>query len=619
MKLHTTNSKKFYTKIVIVVTLCFSSYFSFGQKTKFQKNYSASYSKSIANCKEGGYIICGTTLNSGHIYLLRINENGDTIWTKHSGAGGHSYGTNIIQTLDKSFIVSGYSNAYGSVGNIWYVVKFDSLGNLKWRKDFYVNQGAEYPGKMIEVNSNKIVIVGTVGSYATRSHIGILAIDSMGNILWNKQYGKNGTEVMSYNFLKVNNGYLITGRIDINNTNNFSLYIIRTNEIGDTLWTKILGNTEGFDIASLVVTSDNNYVVAGNYTTNGNIGDAFLMKIDSVANIIWFKRYSYNGYIIFNVLKETNSRGLILGGRVMGFPTYRRDALALETDTTGNILWSKTYNQLYDDIINDISIASDGGYFFIGESNVSASNTNTLLIKTDSLGQSGCQEYNESSIVIGLDTLYEKYFSTIFVNSTMTQLNTGGFSLPYNDSITTFCFFKDTILPTSLHSFTATPQQSKVLLQWQTATETNNDYFTVQRSSNSDNWQDITTIKGAGNSSVAKKYTSTDNNPLQGTSYYRIKQTDFNGSVSYSEVRRVELGTRNLGISVYPNPASKVLHINTESKATIKIYNVVGKQVSIHNLAKGDNSINIEQLSKGVYVAVIETANGVVTKKIVKE
>ncbi|MFY7963912.1 MAG: T9SS type A sorting domain-containing protein, partial [Chitinophagaceae bacterium] len=177
----------------------------------------------------------------------------------------------------------------------------------------------------------------------------------------------------------------------------------------------------------------------------------------------------------------------------------------------------------------------------------------------------------------------------------------------------------DCTLPIQLISFSATPSQSKVLLQWQTTTETNNNYFTVQRSSNSDNWQDIAIVKGAGNSSIEKKYSSIDNHPLQGISYYRLQQTDFNGSVSYSEVRQVAISKEQVAISIYPNPASKVLHINTESKAMLRIYNVVGKQMATHNLAQGDNSINIEQLSQGVYVAVIETANGVVTRKIVKE
>ncbi len=182
--------------------------------------------------------------------------------------------------------------------------------------------------------------------------------------------------------------------------------------------------------------------------------------------------------------------------------------------------------------------------------------------------------------------------------------------------------FGDTLsctLPISLTSFTATPQQNKVLLQWQTTTETNNNYFTVQRSSNKDNWQDIATIKGAGNSSVVKNYSATDNNPLQGTSYYRIKQTDFNCSISYSETKKVTINSKPQTISVYPNPTANQLHINLNTKATLKMYNAIGKLVTTNYLIQGDNNINIQQLPQGVYMAVIETLNDVVTKRIIKE
>jgi len=93
---------------------------------------------------------------------------------------------------------------------------------------------------------------------------------------------------------------------------------------------------------------------------------------------------------------------------------------------------------------------------------------------------------------------------------------------------------------------------------------------------------------------------------LQGISYYRIKQTDFNGSVSYSEVRKVELGIRNLGISIYPNPASSLLHINSENKSTLRVYNAIGKQIATYNLSQGNNSINLEQLPKGVILLLLK-------------
>lgn len=171
-------------------------------------------------------------------------------------------------------------------------------------------------------------------------------------------------------------------------------------------------------------------------------------------------------------------------------------------------------------------------------------------------------------------------------------------------------------LPITATSFTATPSQSKVLLQWQTATETNNNFFTVQRSSNKGNWQDIVIVKGAGNSSVAKEYISTDNNPLQGISYYRIKQTDFNGSVSYSEVRQVELGIRNLGINVYPNPAKDFVNITATQSLWLSVYDIFGKIVLTQKLNAGDNRVNTTNLSSGLYLVEAKGINTAYTTKL---
>lgn len=84
-------------------------------------------------------------------------------------------------------------------------------------------------------------------------------------------------------------------------------------------------------------------------------------------------------------------------------------------------------------------------------------------------------------------------------------------------------------LPIELVSFTGTPYTNKNLLQWVTATESNNDYFTIEHSEDGENWQEIKKIYGAGNSSTTKKYSFYVNEPEKMVNYYRLKQTDFDG------------------------------------------------------------------------------------------
>ena len=117
------------------------------------------------------------------------------------------------------------------------------------------------------------------------------------------------------------------------------------------------------------------------------------------------------------------------------------------------------------------------------------------------------------------------------------------------------------LLPIELTYFDVekTPE-NEVLLKWETASETNNDFFTIERSIDGTTWNAIARVEGKGNSTVPVSYTSLDNEPFKGTSYYRLKQTDFDGKFSYSLVKSITLRNEE-NVVIYPNPVENVLTI----------------------------------------------------------
>jgi len=112
------------------------------------------------------------------------------------------------------------------------------------------------------------------------------------------------------------------------------------------------------------------------------------------------------------------------------------------------------------------------------------------------------------------------------------------------------------VLPVELISFNAIANDSVVEIDWSTASQLNNDYFTIERSATGENFSPILKVKGAGTTNQQIDYFERDNSPLPGISYYRLKQTDFNGTYSYSEVVAVKRNITSAGLSVYPNPAN---------------------------------------------------------------
>ncbi|MEI6766382.1 MAG: T9SS type A sorting domain-containing protein [Bacteroidota bacterium] len=158
-------------------------------------------------------------------------------------------------------------------------------------------------------------------------------------------------------------------------------------------------------------------------------------------------------------------------------------------------------------------------------------------------------------------------------------------SVPFTSySPLTFGYNFSSPLPIKLLSFTASCNNGQVTADWATATETNNDYFTLERSPDMTSWESVAKVAGAGNSNTTRNYSASCSNPYSETTYYRLKQTDFDGQFTYSSVVAIDCKSEEwIGTSVYPNPAEDYIFFDialpTAEKVVLKVYNVVGQEV----------------------------------------
>lgn len=182
------------------------------------------------------------------------------------------------------------------------------------------------------------------------------------------------------------------------------------------------------------------------------------------------------------------------------------------------------------------------------------------------------------------------------------------------------CGTSITLLPIELKSFTGSCFDDKVLLKWETESEKNNDYFIVQRSVNLRNFEDVARIEGSGNSNVLKTYNYWGENKHESTVYFRLKQVDFDGTISYSDVLKVwscSVGRveDNSNLSIFPNPLnrgkSQLLNFSTEVDQ-IRVYNAYGVVV----MSVSGNNIKYINLNNslvtGMYYVVALDEYGVV-------
>jgi len=189
----------------------------------------------------------------------------------------------------------------------------------------------------------------------------------------------------------------------------------------------------------------------------------------------------------------------------------------------------------------------------------------------------------------------------------------------YQSSYASSSFF----LPVELLDFSAKCNVASVTLSWSTATETNNDYFTIEKSINAEDWVPVGIVDGAGSSNELISYEFEDAEPMSGTSYYRLKQTDFDGKYEYFGPVTVNCNEGANGIIAYPNPAQdNVLVVGSQNVAAdIYLCDLTGRVISAYscNHLSEPFSIDLQDILPGIYLIRVDSQNSSEYFRVVKE
>jgi hypothetical protein len=221
----------------------------------------------------------------------------------------------------------------------------------------------------------------------------------------------------------------------------------------------------------------------------------------------------------------------------------------------------------------------------------------------------------DGTVVVNFGSTILTSINIRYRNNSASQNDPGEQSI----AIGNISFQRVVALPLTLTSFNGAVANNAVKLNWTTAQEENLDAYVVEKSTNTSDWQTLSTVKATGNSNNPKEYNTIDPNAAP-VNYYRLKQVDMDGHYKYSQIIRIRNGAVDkTGIKIYPNPAinSAMVSINSESKqaAHIKLYNQFGMQL-LHlqrPLIAGSNNIpipGIPALLTGSYIICVEDEAG---------
>ncbi len=237
-------------------------------------------------------------------------------------------------------------------------------------------------------------------------------------------------------------------------------------------------------------------------------------------------------------------------------------------------------------------------------------NCNSYGVSEDcSYSTSATEQANVNGVVAGevYVLLVTNYANTV---QTITLTDAG------TNTATTDC----TIVPLSveLTDFNGVNVDNEILLSWTTASEQNNSHFVVERSSDASIWSAIAVENGAGTTTSSQYYSTVDRNPSNGDNYYRLKQFDFDGKMTISDIISVSSSLINKVI-VYPNPANdRVSVISNHEIIAISVVDIRGTVVYSENFNKvNSTSIELSDLNGGLYYLQTETTSGKTTERIV--
>ncbi len=183
-------------------------------------------------------------------------------------------------------------------------------------------------------------------------------------------------------------------------------------------------------------------------------------------------------------------------------------------------------------------------------------------------------------------------------------------------------------LPIELLGFNATlNDRAEVELDWATALEIENDYFTVERSADGIEFEQVVEVPGAGNTSIMHVYDAIDANPLPGLSYYRLKQTDFDGTFTYSKMAAVNIFKSDVEATmvVYPNPSSGNINVKASGVAgmvSIMVTDMQGRTIYLQHVRIDENEAPIaleleSMLNPGYYQVIMKGININLVEKII--
>ncbi len=413
------------------------------QKVFDISNYPTGGNKMIQTI-DGGYIIYGTTwygAGSNDLFISKIDSIGNLEYTRIIGGIKIEIAGDIIQSADGNYFICGTTKSFSPWSyNEAFLSKINSMGDMLWTKTY---GDASYANCMLKTADGGFLLGGSISMGGIDSDCYAVKVDSLGQLQWAKSYGIPNMLDVFNNIQETFDGkYALFGDKGFYASPNRDVTITKINESGDLIWSKSFGGPYiDYGIIGLQ-TSDSGFIVIGatygfDTTQQQSTPDYYVIKTDSIGNHIWSKSYGGIYYdFAYGILENSNNEYIIAGNSTN--PFVGSDIYVIKINDNGDTLWTRNLASNGDDRCYSLNNASDGGYILTGFTRSFGFNIGAnYIIKTDSNFNFGCNENYVSKQIMVTPTIEA---NTGFVTGIFNPvLATPAFQIDSAGGITTIC------------------------------------------------------------------------------------------------------------------------------------------------------------------------------------
>ena len=268
--------------------------------------------------------------------LARFSNGQEIKFRKVIGSTGYDYGKSAKQTTDKGYIVGGSTSSFGNGNSDMYAVKTDSMGIPKFQNTFggiNIDRG----NCIRQTSDNGYIIVGYTNSFGAGGYdVYVVKTDALLQTQWTKTYGGSDWDFGNCVEQTADGGYIICGGTYSYGEGDQDYYLIKTNTVGDTLWTKTFGGVKEDIANSVIQTTDGGYILTGTTKSMGDsLGDFYTIKTNSLGDTAWTNKFGGSMLDYGNDVLESRYGGYIVGGETQSFGLTNSDGVIVKLSASG--------------------------------------------------------------------------------------------------------------------------------------------------------------------------------------------------------------------------------------------------------------------------------------------